>query len=545
MKSRIFLLFLAAMLPIYAHSLADVTPQQEFVLQFMSPQIEWVGKNQAKELSQGRYPFFLSHLLNQTFSWKPSGERHSYTSGCDPDIWASRLMDSRINKVQIQGALIQKYFQDCRDEIQTGSTSEIWNTFKFLTIDLNFHKHPFLNRIQFNLPNGVRLQGLLALKGDLKARPIIVMRMGVYTNVDEANAERFFMMSWFEQGPFNVLFLDNISGALFIDQNKGISFGGYDEALQNIQISRLLKDPQQPLSKIISSVHLSGLSLGGNGALYASLLNEYNSFKGHRLINSFMLFCPVTHLKDSLERLTAPNFKNKLVDFWSRRRLAGMEARMSTKPSLFDFLPKAIAHMTNEYRGGLTWDGSVALPPGMQNKNNFWAVNNLVEKYQNVSAPVLSIVTRNDELVPPALNSDRLKFQNFKMVKMEEGFHCTLPIPYNWDIWPSLMNAYFMSHSPNLVMQTIEIPVPVIVEKNKAKLDFKVSYPDNKPYVSLKLSGPFEDKIVNLPLNGFDFRFHNSKISDSEKEMLSRWLNQNLRMKIRGNELVLNWPVVK
>lgn len=553
MKLRVFLVFtlfitsLSSLSSVFAADEENIvdTAQREYARQFSSPQIEWVEKNQAAELKNGRYPWLMSFLMNKVLSWKPLEPRKKYSSGCDPDLWADRMQDPRLKNVQLQGALIQKYFQNCKAELENGQNNVLWNTLRFLTIDMNFHEHPFLNRVQFNLPNGVRLQGLLALKGDYKPRPLIVMRMGIFTNVDEALGERFFMMSWFEQGPFNVLFLDNISGALFINQNEKVSFGGFDEAIQNIQIARLLRDENQPLSRLVSAVHFAGVSLGGNGVLYSSLLNETNSYKGKRLINSFMGFCPVVYLKDSMDRLTAPGLKAKFVDFWSQRRLAGLKERLPQEAPMFQFLPKAIEHMIATYKGGLTWDGTVSLPAGMRNSSDFWSVNDFVSKYKDVQAPFLSLVTRNDDLVPSGLNSERLHAENFKMVKFDQGFHCTLPIPYHWEVWPSLMNSYFISHSPQVTFSTVEVPVPVIVNKTQRDLGFSIEFNDQKRYVTLQLVGPFDSKTVHLPLSGFDFTFHNEKLTLQEKEMLTRWLNQNLRLTIRGNDLVLSWKVFK
>lgn len=519
----------------------DSSAQRQFAQQFETPEIQWLAQLQTPDLEYGKYPFLIRFLLNDLLSWTPTGQRQVYSPGCEPKLWAQRLMDPRLKNIQLQGALLQKYFQDCEAELVTGLKSDTLNSLRFLTIGMDVANHPFLNRVQFNLPRGIKLQGLLALKGDLKARPLVVMRMGIYTNVEEAIGERFLMMSWFEQGPFNVLFLDNMTGALFVDQNKQVSFGGYDEALQNIQIARFLRDPKQPLSRLVSSVHFAGLSLGGNGVIYSSLLNEHNPFLGKRLINSFLGLCPVVSLKDSLERLTAPGLHSAVIDFWSQRRLAGVAARLDQKPATFQFLPSLVETVVGQYRGGLTWDGSVALPRGLQNSADFWRVNDFLPRYRDVEAPVLSFVTRKDDLVPAALNSERLKASNFRMVKLNEGFHCTLPAAYHWDVWPHLFNAYFLSHSPEVKMQKTEIPVPVVVDKSGHALKFEVLPLQQERFVRLKLHGPFESKEIHLPLNGFDFTFHNSQLSVPEKEMLVRWLNQNIQLSIVGNDLIVSW----
>ena len=120
----------------------------------------------------------------------------------------------------------------------------------------------------------------------------MILRLGVFSNVEEFLPERFLLMQIFEQGLANVLVLENSTGADFIANNQRWTMGGYDEGLQNMQVVRMLRRSSAPLSQLISSVHLMGVSLGGHGVLFASLLNQYNGQPEHQAIQSFTTFCP-------------------------------------------------------------------------------------------------------------------------------------------------------------------------------------------------------------------------------------------------------------
>jgi hypothetical protein len=76
-------------------------------------------------------------------------------------------------------------------------------------------------------------------------------------------------------------------------------------------------------------------------------------------------------------------------------------------------------------------------------------------------------------------------------------------------------------------------------KKNFVKIEIKMINPQGK------------DKSMNLslPLSEFDFRFLNPVLSSSEKEMIVRWINQNLRVSVQqlANKATLkvSWPVAQ
>lgn len=527
--------------------------------QFQSSRILFPDENSPYAVkTAGQYSAPLRFLLQDVLSWSPSGEGRPLSSQCSTELWSARLQDARLrDSIQLQGALVQKYLKDCGKEIGTGRDSVLINLIKMMTIKYEPQEHPFLHRVVFSLPGNMKLKGLLGLKGDFKRRPLIVIRLGIFSNVEEFMAERAWLMMLFEQSPFNVLMLENMSGTDFVADNSRFAFGGYDEAIQNILIAQILKDPNEPLSRLIESLHLFGVSLGGHGVLYASLLNDLNSPKGQPLYQSFMGMCPVVNLEGNMKTATAGKPFSFLVDLWSQKRLAGLAEKIPAVEDheSFGFLKKMVSEVVRTYHGGLSYVSSVKLPPGVEDGPQFWQLNDFWKNYKNVKQPVLIFATHTDLLVPYALNAQLLQNKtmtidssNISVVDFAQGVHCTLPIPYDWKAVSSILQSYFLSHSPNFKLKEQSLEMALGDDGNQAfyKGAVKVSYKIHQPGLKdkfIRIAVEFENEKgktdslkLNLPLSQFDFRFLNAKLSPSEQAMIERWANQNLSLRVISKE---------
>lgn len=529
--------------------------QRTFIEQFKSSRISFPEENSALMAGNpGRYPEPLNFILENILSWVPQGARRPMSSNCDPEVWQKRIQDPRLrSSAQLQGALVQKYFQDCRTELETGDNSYFANLMKMMTMKYTPKEHPFLRRVVVNLPGNVKLKGLLGLKGDMKRRPLVVVRLGIFSSVEDFKPERAWMMMLFEQSPFNILLLENMTSSDFIANNSQFSFGGYDEGIQNIWVAKLLKDPNEPLSQIVDSVHIFGISLGGHGVLFSSLLNKYNSPKEQPLISSFTALCPVVNLQTTMRSLTEEGMKSAFVDLWSRQRLTGIEQKI---PSLvtydtFSFLSKAVKEIARTYKGGLSYVSSIQLPPKIKDSSDFWGLNDFWKYYKDVEQPVLIYATHEDPAVPFALNSQliqnkklQVESKNIRVIDLPLGVHCTLPVPYDWHALTSVFQSYVLSHSPDFKMTERSLEVDLSDTEwtgfftNGSKVSFEVMEPAKKTgFATVKLTienskGEIKTMNLSLPLSQFDFHFLNSELSVSEQEMMVRWLNQNLKFEL-------------
>ncbi|MNL33361.1 hypothetical protein D3C87_1552680 [compost metagenome] len=205
------------------------------------------------------------------------------------------------------------------------------------------------------------------------------------------------------------------------------------------------------------------------------------------------------------------------------------------------------------------------LPPGMKDSSDFWGVNDFWKYYRDVKQPVLILATDKDPAVPFEVNSGRIQnkslkvdSKNIRVVNLPEGYHCTLPISYDWKALSTILQSYVLSHSPGFKLQQKSLVMNLDDEewtsfaKGTMSARFEVDEPGkSKNFVKLEvivINGEGKEKTLNLslPLSDFDFRFYNEKLTDAETEMIVRWLNQNLHIEFtteRNPVLKISWKV--
>lgn len=58
------------------------------------------------------------------------------------------------------------------------------------------------------------------------------MRLGIFAGIEDFYADRAWAMMLFEQSPFNVLLVENMTNTDFVENNSRFSFGDSDEGIQ-------------------------------------------------------------------------------------------------------------------------------------------------------------------------------------------------------------------------------------------------------------------------------------------------------------------------
>ena len=553
-------------------SVALASPSDDFMRSFQTPKMLFPSEgSDFVAVNPGRYPDWMMGLFQGLLLWKPTGQKGSYSEGCRPEDLSRALLENADTKNQAK--VIEEHKSRCQKSFENNDGLGLLNTWKMMSMEFDVHHHSLIHPVVFKLAGGVKLKGLLALKGDLKKRPFVILRLGVFSNVEEFLPERFLLMQIFEQGLANVLVLENSTGADFIANNQRWTMGGYDEGLQNMQVVRMLRRSSAHLSQLISSVHLMGVSLGGHGVLFASLLNQYNGQPEHQAIQSFTTFCPVVRLQETLENLTASGIKGAGVDFWASQRLAGLKKKIPELAaySFFEalklkpvFLPTAVHYLVDLYPLRPSPLGNVSLPSEMEGLKSFWDLNNFWPYYRHIQSSVLVIATVHDHLVSAETNFFWLK-QNSKSwdsdlgtVLFEKGYHCTLPVSYDWASVAAMVNARIMSKDQKTKLKMREISVDITDQlKDQTAQDllsefknpnFELSWPnDHEVLVKFKGSDKKSFFTVILPVKELDFTFRDPLLGP-EKTSVERWLNQNLQTQLKfvdGKMLAqIQWPGV-
>lgn len=541
------------------------SPQREFSRSFASPRLEFLEDDSAYvQPRAGRYPWVFDRI-RKAWSVEPETTPRLFTEACAPADLQSSLAAN--GEGTAQAAVVEKFFGRCASQIETGVHGRLGNFARIMRFDLDLGDHPFFHRVVWHLPGGVILKGLLALKGDRTKRPFVVVRLGIFGNVEEFVGERFVLSDLFEQGPANVLVLENSSGSDYVAHNPGLTLGGPTEGLQNIQIAKILRDPREPLAGLVGSLHFVGISLGGNGVLHAAALETRRP--GKPLIDSFIGFCPVIHLQPTLLSAIRGGVEGTAVDVWIARRLQGLRSAVSSlatlpweswwrlKPA---FWAEALKFAEQSYPPTPGLAAGVDVPP--EYAQTLWEAAEPFGWAKALKSPFLVIATKEDDMVSPDLNV-RVFARDYPKagdqlgsVILGEGFHCTLPAAYDWNVVSALLNGAVLANAKGYAPKTEKIELdlgdtlPAEVLANLTALTYELEWPARGNFVIVRThiaaGGRTVDFTSNLERGEFGFRFLNPTLSAPEKRMIERWLHRNLRLelvtKTKRAFLRLSWP---
>jgi hypothetical protein len=502
-------------------SLVRAQLTDSYFLQFQSSFMEILTENSPYRLKAADdYPFWARAIRNDLFKWDPTGRSEPIEADCDfsqEQFLASKTADL---------TYLRDYFIRCEKKLRTGTDDVLRNAYLTDFIKLQPSHHPFARHVILHLPNGIKLKGLLALKGDSKPRPLVVLRLGIFSNTQEFFPERYVFLQMFEQSPFNMLILESLSGTEFLQNNTQYSLGGFDEGIQNYQVAAELQSKSEPFSKLIDSVHLFGISLGGHGVLYASLLNQLNP----QAISSFAAFCPLINFKESFEYHQSHRFNISLMNYWASHRMGHLK-NIFPELDLENFIPSLLMNLERSYSGALTLskEEPINLPPsalakGFFSKNDFW------EDYKEIKTPVLIFATRKDPIVPFEINSRRLlegemplDNLNLKVIPLEAGYHCTIPSAYNWKAWTMVLQSYVLKNS-NVKLQEFEVSLPLGF---KATEDFFFEATEQGLFVVQGSPWKFwaQERTV-IPLDQTEWTGLHLPLNEATRSLLRRWAEQ-------------------
>lgn len=440
--------------------------------------------------------------------------------------------------------LTADYLAKCEKEIATGPKDLARNLYRTLFIRFAVENNPYVRRVVFHLPNGYRQPGLIALKDDRHRRPWLILRAGILGNSVDVQAERFVLLQLFEQGPFNVIFLDSMTSAETIKLNERLSVGGLDEGLQNYQIARRLTDPAEPLSRLVGDVHLMAISMGGHGMLMAMILNEVNP----PVFKSAVGLCPMVQFRETFSGHERSPWSFLGMNIYASFRLPLMERVPGIRRSWF--LPDAFAWVRDHYRGPLTDDGSVAFPPAFP-KTDFLKGNELLPYVRTIRHPVSVFATVKDDLVPFAINTGVLrelpeKNPDVRIYPLQESFHCSFPGAYSWSQMGELLKAQFFGADavpPGFRRQTWPLPPLAPGQAVNAALDFDLA--DQDEFLTARVRADDGAEVsVQIPVDALAWGTLGRVRNETEARTLTRWAFQNVHLSadLEG-ALTLSWPV--
>lgn len=375
---------------------------------------------------------------------------------CDP----RRLEDSVIGKKLSTAQYFQtvkKYFEKCSPELTSNSTLGIRGLLKFAKYQYPFLSHPQVTEFMVNLPGGVKVPGILALKQDPRPRPLVIVKCGVFCSAGETASLKNYLMHLFDQSPFNVLLLANQTGMDYIYHNRKITLGGLTEGYEVLEVGKWMLDQWEHKERI-SSVHLIGISLGGNAAVMGAAYNDkYLLNNGRKLFNSVTAICPVVSLKPTLDYLYGSQIVGRIFakmtkDHFqeARKYVVDVPSLLSddnipSRPGLADFIGD-VASASLRKRG---YD--ITMKEYFRN-NNFWNWKS------EVKTPMMIWASKDDMVVNNQLNAGVVEHDDFyekspfvSVLNLDYGNHCGFSSAYGAQASAAVLRTFVLNHSPEFV----------------------------------------------------------------------------------------------
>jgi len=426
--------------------------QEKFFQSLVTEQMKVLAEHEDGDESTDLYPWWARPFLSRALAYRVDESKDASSEKCNSEIWKQRQAAGQ--GFQKFSESLQKYLNECEFEIKTGWDDPFSNTYKTMMSQAEFDpkNYPRGRFVFFHL-NGVKLKGFLALKDDQKPRPMVILRLGIFSNSSEFLPERYLFRQLFEQSDFNMLILESNSGQEFLHRNHALAIGGFDEGIQNFQVARLIQERSQPLSRLVSKVHLLGVSFGGHGVLYSALLNDLNRKpKSKPVIASVLTMCPLVNYRDTLDVHLSQGVLRWFVEYWAKHRMKMSEAVLPG----FDserILSSLVDRADQKYLGPKSWARDVVLPSFTREEEiRYWKANDFWKFYRGIQTPVLIFATEKDPLVLYDLNSKRLKngyipLENsqLKVISFSRGYHCSFPGSYMWQPMKNMVEQYYLS----------------------------------------------------------------------------------------------------
>jgi pimeloyl-ACP methyl ester carboxylesterase len=427
----------------------------------------------ARDLSAPQFPKDLEisddfEVRKTWFPWDPRGtNNYPLSMECRQESLRSRIWDH--TAVGAQALALNDWADHCKDQIARGFLRRSYfPLLRFTSMNYDFASNPNIHLVRATLPDGRKLEGFIALKPDDTPRPFVIAKCGIYCNARESALHRLFMMHLYDESPFHVLSLANISSTDFQKDNQAVSVGGFDEGRQIYHIAQLLNAADSPVAKKISSVHVVGASLGGSAALYAGLYASLNDPPDHQSIQSVTAVCPVVVLENSIKSLFTRRFLSALINLEVLREIrevlsyvpilgnyfSGNLRRMRGQ-EVYHNLTSAIFNYYQDWTTETPWDLKPFEGLTVHTLDQFWDVNDFRNYYQQTTVPTITIASGNDEIVKTAGNSrllarvtEKAPNKYVSSVFLPLGNHCAFGLSNGWANYSTILREYILSHTP-------------------------------------------------------------------------------------------------
>ncbi len=504
----------------------------------------------------------VSSATYRELTWLPLGEPQAIQATyCSADN-LKKLMLTHASNLETQARETENFLRRCDRELSQGRLAWWRALLRLEKMVYQTDQHAQTQEVIIDLGDAERVPALLAMHSS--RRPLVILKCGVLCN--SKRSIPFPLMHNFDEGPFHALFVGSTTGREYLSTNQQLLLGGFHEGQQAVRLADYMKN-HSPWKEQFSSVHFLGVSLGGHGALYASLFNQHwSSDPNLRPLSSVFALCPVVDLRSTIEENYSQGVYGRLMQFklWQNQRyirqhwpdfnqelgfnqsggmsLADMSRRLSQA---------ALPHFqsTQNRKGFLApFDQVDFMYP-----EQIWDVNNFLEQLDlPIETPTMAVGALDDGMVPAQINflplyraTFQSPFSQLRPILTQQGSHCAHSLIYGWGIGGTLMRSFFLSQSPEL-RQRQEIQESLIRFRLQGGTEFKpftqfhswaweVNLRERELVLKLFDSAPSPmspgpgSKRLTVPFSHLPHFSRPLPKSPIEAQVFSRWANAQLK----------------
>lgn len=508
----------------------------------------------------------------------------SYNSHLTPQCYyteVNRMVSSYQGPASNLAQNLQSWANRCEKELSRYRTNPLSTVLRFANPNYKLTENK-IKKIEIGFDDLSKIHGLLGMKNG--KRPLVIFKGGVYSNAEGDGVSKNFFMHLFEESPFHMLYLANVTGTEYMKTNGVVGLGGMDEGKQIIKLVEMLsEDPNY--KDLIEDIHVVGVSLGSHGVLYSSLYNSFNN-SAHK-IKSATALCPVVNLKPTIKSvfqvsvagiyyaiLTSQAFK-EVYNYVPVLRQYLDSSGLWTQEQMYHASTQAALWHYKNLTEEIPWDFAPYTGRRISSLDDLWEVNNFIEQADKVTTPTLVVHSRDDFLVKSDFNSDDLlkKTRNNNsqvgIVEFQNGAHCGLNVATGWATISSMLRSFILKHSAYQDQKGTKVALNVkapslnsrhkiskftfAAQKNKSFAEVDVEYFDTSLTApggkSCKRYDPlfaaqecYHKRTEKVDLGSLGLKI---PASSFETERLTRWLNTHATLLNQNSEVILGnnlWP---
>lgn len=405
---------------------------------------------------------------------------------CNPHEFENQALANYQNAHQFS-QFSKSYFDQCSKYLTAGNIQGLLGLIKFSTIKYDITKNPLIKSLTLSLSDGSKLEAYIGVKDFSSPRPWIILKCGVFCDITTSPSMYNFVINFFDQSPFNIIFVSNYTGSNYIKANSSLRLGGLYEVYDFYDIAQWLKY-ESPYKNTVDSIHAVGVSLGGSAAMSVSRLSHlYRSkYTNDPLFNSTTAICPVVNLGPTLKDMYADSNKGKIFKTLTWKYLMDAAPYLdqahdyldSKTPPKAELFPPMLTDIVLRY--GIPWEqsepsGRIASLP--VNAEDFLIKNHFVDDNgRELEIPTLAWASGDDNVVNFDLNTKTL--QNISnppstlgTLGVEFGDHCGFASAYGYSATTAVLQSFILNNSPQF--------------KSKSKF-VNIELPSNTPAFSSK-----------------------------------------------------------